>query len=355
MHIPPGGEWSSGPLSHRPPPAPPPAHRDVPAAAPPPAPWPPPDEPWLPPHEGPERTPAFDAPLWHPAPRRRTGRAVWASSLLAGLVALAALAACVLLVVEAAQDPPARGQDLSAHYSDQLHQRPAPVRTDVRDHPFYEVAMPEPVACDLPVLDPDSDTSWQEFAHASGGCLDELWRPRLAELGLRADPPEFALTSQAPDEGSEDGSTLAYYQSHDTTITLVLPNVRELAAFVPADQQESVWLALMGHEYAHHLQQVTGILRSSHEMRRDAPDEEGELEALRRTELQAECLSGAGLRGLTSHGDAALAHVNAHFNGAGDLNTHGSARNRAFWLHQGWAQSTVGACNTYTADTQSVR
>ncbi|KOX10306.1 neutral zinc metallopeptidase [Nocardiopsis sp. NRRL B-16309] len=268
---------------------------------------------------------------------------------------MSALAASVLIVVTTPrEEPPTGGTDLSVHYDDALAAPPNPVTVDLADHPLYESAMPEPVDCETPELRSESDESWEEFATAAGGCLEELWAPVLTDLGLTAEAPDFAVTTESPDPADAEGYTLAYYEGDFTRITVVLPNVRELGAQVLPDEREQVWLALMGHEYGHHIQYATGILRISHDLRTSATSEADELDALRRTELQAECMAGIGLRGITDGGADTLEVVNANFNGGGDLPTHGTAVNRAFWMEQGWSQPTVGSCNTYGADDDQV-
>ncbi|WP_317846992.1 neutral zinc metallopeptidase [Nocardiopsis deserti] len=274
------------------------------------------------------------------------------------MIALVALAASILIVATTPQEEPQpTGVDLSAHYDGRLRARPNQVEVDAVDHPLYDVAMPEPVDCDVPELDMASDESWEEFAAVSGDCLNTLWAPVFEDLGLSVELPEFAVTRvspDSPDADPEEGYTLAYYESDLSRITIVLPNVRHLGALLPPGQREEVWLALMGHEYGHHVQYATGILGIAHGMTWKAEDEQAELEALRRTELQAECMAGVGLRGITGADEEALRTANEHFNGGGDLDTHGSASNRAFWLEQGWSQATVEGCNTYGAATDQV-
>lgn len=271
------------------------------------------------------------------------------------MIALVALAASILLVSTTSQEEPhPNGTDLSAHYDERLSERPNAVDIDLVDHPLYDAAMPEPVDCGTPELDMGSDESWEEFAASAGDCLHTLWTPVLEGLGLSVETPEFTVTRDSLDENEEEGYTLAYYESDRARITVVLPSVRGLGAQIPLDQREDVWLALLGHEYGHHVQQTTGILGISHEMRWNAGSEDDELDTLRRTELQAECLAGVGLRGITGADEDALDTVNTNFNSGGDLDTHGSAGNRAFWLGQGWSDTTIGGCNTYDADPSQV-
>ncbi|NKZ00199.1 neutral zinc metallopeptidase [Nocardiopsis alborubida] len=298
-------------------------------------------------------------PWPHPPERpSRRGASVLLGSAGAAVIALVALAASILIVATTPQEEPQPvGVDLTAHYDDRLRARPNQVEVDAVDHPLYDVAMPDPVDCDVPELDMASDESWEEFAAVSGDCLNTLWAPVFEDLGLSVELPEFAVTRvspDSPDADPEEGYTLAYYESDLSRITIVLPNVRHLGALLPPGQREEVWLALMGHEYGHHVQYATGILGIAHGMTWKAEDERAELEAMRRTELQAECMAGVGLRGITGADEEALRTANDHFNGGGDLDTHGSASNRAFWLEQGWSQATVEGCNTYGATTDQV-
>ncbi|QVJ03234.1 neutral zinc metallopeptidase [Nocardiopsis eucommiae] len=268
----------------------------------------------------------------------------------AASVALVALVASVVIVVNTPQeDVSTGGTDLSAFYDTSLYAQPHPAEVDIVDHPLYGVAMPESVDCGLPELRTDSDDSWEAFANEAGTCLNELWAPVMDELRLDPELPEITVTDEALETDSEDSFTLAYYESDRGLITVVLPNVRQVGEQIPDTHQADVWLALMGHEYAHHVQYATGILTISHDLRRSAGSEADELDTLRRTELQAECMAGIGLRGLTDPGGDSLDVVNLHFNGGGDLDTHGSAANRAYWLESGYTSPTVGGCNTYDA------
>ena len=273
----------------------------------------------------------------------------------AASLALIALVAGVAIVVNAPQEQSSLGGvDLSTYRDGELFARPSPVQVDLIEHPLYDVATPPPVDCELPPLDVDSNDSWETFSQEALDCLDELWAPVLDELGLARESPEITMSEQALPSDTAESFTMAYYESDRELITVVLPNVREVSHSIPPDEREVVWLALMGHEYAHHVQHETGILRVSHELRMTAGSEDDELDTLRRTELQAECMAAIGLRGLTDPESDALAVVNRHFNAEGDLDTHGSAVSRTHWLQEGWENTTVQGCNTYGAEPERV-
>lgn len=297
--------------------------------------------------------------LAHPPPARPPRKklpGMLVGAFTAGAVALTALAASVLMVVsEPGEDPaPAPGADLSTYYDDGLLDRPSPMEVVPDEHPLYDVPMPAAVDCDLPSLDSSSDPSWLEFSAEAGECLDTVWAPVMDELGLYPEAVEFEVSTESPDADSDEGSTLAFYEIDRNRVTVVLPNVRELGRHIPESDQDLVWLALMGHEYGHHVQHATGILPVSHDLRRNAEDETEELDTLRRTELQAECLAGVALGSIAEVDATDLQTVNEHFNSGGDLETHGRATNRAFWLEQGWGQETVAGCNTYDAEQRRV-
>ncbi|MFC4564754.1 neutral zinc metallopeptidase [Nocardiopsis mangrovi] len=280
------------------------------------------------------------------------------TSSFAALVAL--LVSVALMANTASSAPPAAQEggvyDAAQFHSRELYERPRAIDLDITDHPAYDMPMPDTVSCALPGLDPESESSWRAFSDEIGVCLNDLWQPSLDELGLRTPAPTFNVTEDNPDIGStEEGMTLAYYEYDTLTITVVLPNVIELSRDVPDDSQEAVWTALLGHEYGHHVQQATGILDASYEMERRAADESEELEALRRTELQAECMGGVAMRGLGEFDAAEIDLVNEYLNGGSDLPTHGTSRNRQYWFDQGTVDATMDACNTYGASDADVR
>lgn len=314
-----------------------------------PAPWP------GRPGGGPPPRAWYGPPAYSPPARRDQSGTILFLSCVAAVVAVVSLVAGVSVVVVTPRQPDTpNGVDVATVRNDDLRARPNRVDVDLIDHPLYGVAMPPPVDCGLPALDVDSDASWEAFASEAGACLNELWSPVMDELRLLPDLPEITVTEETLDTDTEDSFTLAYYESDRGLITVVLPNVREVSESISGDEQEVVWLALMGHEYAHHVQYATGILNVSHELRRTAGSPADELETLRRTELQAECMAGVGLRGLTDPDGDALDVVNRHFNDGGDLDTHGSAANREHWLRAGWEGTTVSGCNTYGAPMAQV-
>ncbi|GAB3445187.1 neutral zinc metallopeptidase [Streptomonospora sediminis] len=301
------------------------------------------------------------APGWTAAPQPvDRSPAVWFAVGAAALLAVSAFTISVLLVVLA---PPPEGPqgaapaaaDPARFTSKEFSARPSTVEVDLTDHPAYSLAVPEPVPCEVPGLDPESGSSWEGFSATLTDCLAELWRPRLEQLGLRSPEPEFRVSRTDPDSGSgEPGIVLAYYENSRMRITAVLPNVVSLLDDVPDGRQESVAGALLAHEYGHHIQELTGILGVSYAVESEAGSEDARLEALRRTELQAECLAGMAMQGLEGFSDGDVDAVNDILNRGNGLDTHGSVDNRRHWFDKGTAQGRIGACNTYAAPAAQV-
>ncbi|MBB6171280.1 hypothetical protein HNR23_001340 [Nocardiopsis mwathae] len=296
-----------------------------------------------------------------PRPRRRPSTAVVVGAGGSALAIVTALTVLITLMAqgtgassEGAQQPLAGGEDLSAFYSRQLDDRPVEPDFDLDEHPAFGTATPDPIDCDVPRLDTSSDASWEEFTTEVGDCLNEMWKPRFEELGIRTPGPTFGVTNEKPRQApAEKGVVLAFYKPDEKTITVVLPNVNEMAEFIPDGSQESVWAALLGHEYGHHVQQVTAIISRSVAAESGA-SESVRLESLRRTELQAECFAGVAMRGLGAFDDSEIKEVNELLNSGGDLPTHGKSINRRQWYTAGTTGDTLESCNTFGAPASRV-
>ncbi|GAA3758199.1 putative metalloprotease [Spinactinospora alkalitolerans] len=281
--------------------------------------------------------------------------AVWLTAGGSALVAAVALTVCATLVFVSLDGTPVSGAkpDPTEMYDARRYWAGEPVEIEVGDHPMYALPAPEAVDCAVPDLNPRSAASWEAFSAEVGGCLDEIWHPRLEELGLRPESPGFHILSEAPDDmvtSDEEGLTLAFYQDRDMSISVLLPSVTEVATTVPGGADERVWVALLAHEYGHHVQGQTEILMETYEMEYAASSENEALDVLRRTELQAECFSGVAVGAFADYDAADASFINETFNGSsGDLDTHGSSGNRMHWFEEGWELDTVEGCNTFAA------
>jgi predicted metalloprotease len=161
--------------------------------------------------------------------------------------------------------------------------------------------------------------------------------------------------------GTGSAATGPFYCPPDQTVYLDLGFFRELSGRfdAPGDFAQAY---VIGHEIAHHLQNVSGL---SDDVRREQsrnPDDANELSI--RLELQADCLAGvwgftARERGILEDGDveealsAAAAigddRIQREASGRTDPETwtHGSSEQRVTWFRRGFASGDANECDTF--------
>jgi predicted metalloprotease len=119
-----------------------------------------------------------------------------------------------------------------------------------------------------------------------------------------------------------------------------------------------------GREFAHHLQQLTGILPAARQLQYDAPDLDARLELSRRIELQASCLSAVfaganqlsyGITGLdlTIYQNYVQAQTGDE-NNRGGPRDHGARASHLYWTGRGFTTLDSVSCNTFTASASKV-
>jgi predicted metalloprotease len=117
----------------------------------------------------------------------------------------------------------------------------------------------------------------------------------------------------------------------------------------------------MAHEYGHHLQHLTGILRAKNNIKYELSGDKA-LEVSRRTELQATCFGtvflGANRSSYRLSGEfkRQLDYLHAH---SGDeystVRDHGSRAVQPRWANAGFVTRNPGSCNTFVASPRYVR
>ncbi|MEW1963149.1 neutral zinc metallopeptidase [Microbacterium sp. NPDC077644] len=135
-----------------------------------------------------------------------------------------------------------------------------------------------------------------------------------------------------------------------------------------ASAGELAQLYIVGHEWGHHIQNITGIMQN-HPNNGTGPDSNSV-----RTELQADCYAGAWLADAASLTDengvayletptdaqlkdalnAAFAVGDDHIQEQAGFNnpeswTHGSSEQRQYWFANGY-QNGLGSCDTFSVD-----
>jgi hypothetical protein len=216
-------------------------------------------------------------------------------------------------------------------------------------------------ACRLPEWD-NSQATAKRFFRAATRCLDRAWEPVLRELGLPFTPPRLYFPegqSFASDCGTiEVGiQTAAYYCEGE----LFLP-----FAGLQLDQYQDnpgVYLALIAHEYGHHVQELAGIMDAAWRQIYQAGEGTARAQEIsRRKELQAQCFSGLFLGSHVDRGgsidrqmyDRAWHDQETRGDDTSGGHDHGSNENYAKWWRKGALDNRLTDCNTFKAPASEV-
>ncbi|WP_216207999.1 neutral zinc metallopeptidase [Amycolatopsis aidingensis] len=294
-------------------------------------------------------------PAPQPPPRNSPAAILGTLVIVLGLVLVVALAGRTPDPVEGtAVAMPGLSEKLAAEPSED--QGPQPVR-QLGTNPLLDdgVVLPA-VTCELPRIGRSTE-QLLAFYQAGMRCLDEAWEPVLREVnepffeaGLEVTADAATRCGDAPPEAE----ATAYYCPLDEII--YMPENRLLDT-VGVDRASH--LAVLAHEYGHHVQSLSGIMYAvadvSFAMPEGSPEE---LEMSRRVELQANCFAGLFIAAASGRGsvtgslsEAAMADFRNTIGGE----THGSVENQVAWAWAGFEGEGTAACNTWTADAEEVR
>jgi uncharacterized protein len=228
------------------------------------------------------------------------------------------------------------------------------------DHPLLAdgVRLPQ-TRCELPTFRRDRP-SLHAYYSAFVACMDGGWQPVLRAHGIPHTAPalnteEHPRTTGCgdPEEDPRLGEFTAMYCPADTTLYLPVGRLKAVDRGMPSSH-----LAVVAHEYGHHVQELSGLLQAATEEIGRAGDESAQARELnRRIELQANCFAGlflAAAAGSGSIGRDLASQAVAEFRNGALPQTHGSRVNQAAWARKGYNQRTTAACNTFAAPPREV-
>jgi uncharacterized protein len=228
------------------------------------------------------------------------------------------------------------------------------------DHPLLTTPVRLPaVTCPLPGFGL-SDTQLSAYYEAGVRCLDRAWRPALEQANLPFEPPALD-TSPELGEGPcgsapAESEAVAYYCGRNRTIYMPTQRLRNNGG----GERAGSHLATLAHEYGHHVQALTGMLRAADGKIVDAGEETpAGLEMSRRIELQANCFAGMFLVAASESIGSGLAQEAAEdfryaVTESPEKNAHGMPDNQAEWAAQGFSTGVTSSCNTYAAPADAV-
>jgi predicted metalloprotease len=210
------------------------------------------------------------------------------------------------------------------------------------------------------------DDAEEEFVAVVLADTEEVWAAEFAARGGRYEPPTLVLFSGAVASACGQASSAVgpFYCPADAQVYLDLDFFRTLERQLGA-RGEFARAYVIAHEVAHHVQNLTGVMRETMALRQQA----GEVQANEisvRVELQADCYSGVWARkaeemfGVLEHGDIEAAMDAASRIGDDALQrrsqgyvvpdsfTHGSSAQRVAWFERGFESGAMEACDTFS-------
>ncbi|MEU9831060.1 neutral zinc metallopeptidase [Streptosporangium sp. NPDC048047] len=222
---------------------------------------------------------------------------------------------------------------------------PGSPRSAAATHRLY--AATRPVGGRCAGLPRDLDARAGVTLRALARCLDRMWAASLAEAGVEYTPPSELRLVRVPADaacGKEDHDWAGIYCPRDRVVNVLVQG---------GDGRTAPMMFTLAHEYAHHVQEVSGIA--------DRRGSETFDEAWsRRLELQADCLAAAALRVVgprllrDQRRLAAADAGDADGPAASYRQSHGSGASSAAWIARGQRTGTVGACNTWGVPAKQV-
>ncbi|MBG0828260.1 neutral zinc metallopeptidase [Planomonospora sp. ID67723] len=223
-------------------------------------------------------------------------------------------------------------------------------------NPLYKGGVFKQVACEEPEIE-DSRASVKRYTLAIVRCLDRVWSAELRRRGLAFRKPVVRFVSE---KGRACGKkwpedTIAIYCRSERSLNF------PIGSDLLDDESDLFLLTVVAHEYAHHVQSLSGITKGNQRL---AYRNKKELnEQYRRQELQAECLTGVFTGSVweslaRTAGDWRLLLASQRMTGddyvEGGVRDHGKGANIVYWMDRGFRAVSPSACNTWTAASARV-
>ncbi|WP_271216190.1 neutral zinc metallopeptidase [Streptosporangium carneum] len=226
---------------------------------------------------------------------------------------------------------------------------------ELTDNPLYSSGRLETTECRTPPQKAGDAASVKRYLLTVKKCLDETWSAQFAKMGKPFRPPLVKIFTKPRAFCGKPWakSLLSEYCPQDETIAFLISPV------ILEDPSRLYSFLSIGHEYGHHVQQMSGIQDAYARLPHRTTGERQE--QTRRHDLQAECLSAAFTRSVwkslkrpKNDWHVLLAGM---WSGGDDLwKTHeyGKGSSIVHWMEEGFAKASPGDCDTWSAPASEV-
>lgn len=200
-------------------------------------------------------------------------------------------------------------------------------------------------------------------------CMDQAWKAALEKAGIPFERPKWVIAAgrgRGPcGDFPQSNSAAPYYCPRTMSVyasTKAMANGNgEAAGYASFSAWHGTYTAMMGHEYGHHVQQLTGLAQARWERSLASASESQRLALSRRLELQANCFAGMFMRAVAPTYPVPAGRRDdlfAFWSNVGDQpgwpRDHGSPPNNGVWFRQGWQKQRTHQCNTWAMPANAV-
>ena len=230
---------------------------------------------------------------------------------------------------------------------------------------LYQIGSLPATGCrGLPIRQGDP-RSFRLFLDATTDCLDNAWRQGFGQAGMRFSAPQrvfWSTPGRSPCGEYPSPGVAAFYCPVNASMYIGVTDAQRAAGGLPV-RYNVAYAREIAHEYGHAIQDLSGILDYSHEARASAPTLLQRNTVTKRSELQAQCLSGvfmSSVRGSfpIAPGQWGIALRDSYGRGDNgrplDERDHGTNAHYRGWLQVGYLRGTTSACNTWAASPPKV-
>ncbi|MCG5213971.1 neutral zinc metallopeptidase [Streptosporangium soli] len=219
-------------------------------------------------------------------------------------------------------------------------------------NPIYRTGLLSRINCRPGSIRTGSAASYKTFMSRVNTCLNNSWARQFKKAKLPFSKPRlrFVTSRVSSPCGRWPSGAGGYYCSSNKTMYIGVTKK------ILRDPFDLGLAQFMAHEYAHHVQTVSGIATNYYFPVHARARGSAKLALSRRFEVQADCMASAFLRSVQS----SLPVNSQEWSGMVDwtsknghkgwpTNDHGKGYTQAYWMKRGFSTGGPSGCNTWTA------